>query len=176
MGRTSSNTQYGTIAVTLHWLSAILIFILLGSGFIASDTENSITKIMFLRFHVPIAIMILLLTIARICWWLFADKKPTPVAMPAWQMRLSRVTHLLLYFVIIVMSASGIGMMVLSGAGPIIFGGDAATLPDFWNYPPRLPHAIIARVFVVLLILHVGAALYHHFVKQDGLLRRMWFG
>ncbi|MBM3529390.1 MAG: hypothetical protein FJX62_14970 [Alphaproteobacteria bacterium] len=32
------------------------------------------------------------------------------------------------------------------------------------------------RVLVALLALHVGAALYHHFVRRDGLLRRMWFG
>lgn len=72
------------------------------------------------------------------------------------------------------MVASGIGMIALSGAAPLIFGGESALLPDFWKYPPLLPHAIGARLLLALLVLHVGAALYHQFVRRDGLLWRMW--
>ena len=57
----------------------------------------------------------------------------------------------------------------------MIFGGEGALLPDFWKYPPRVPHGIGARLLLALLILHAGAALYHHFVRPDGLLWRMWF-
>jgi len=73
------------------------------------------------------------------------------------------------------MIASGIGMIALSGAAPLIFGANSAPLPDFWKYPPRPPHAIGARLLLALLVLHVGAALYHHFVRRDGLLWRTWF-
>ena len=72
------------------------------------------------------------------------------------------------------MAASGIGMFVLSGAGPIVFGSEG-NLPDFTQYLPRVPHSIGARAMVALLVLHAGAALYHHFVKRDATLRRMWF-
>ena len=48
-------------------------------------------------------------------------------------------------------------------------------MPDFWNYKPRIRHGIGARLMVALFVFHAGAALYHHFVKKDGLLRRMWF-
>jgi hypothetical protein len=48
-------------------------------------------------------------------------------------------------------------MMALSGAVPLIFGGESALLLDFWKF------------------LHVCAALYRHFVRRDGLLWRMWF-
>ncbi len=73
------------------------------------------------------------------------------------------------------MVPSGIGMLAPSGAAPIIFGGDGALLPDFSKYPPRLAHGIGARLLLALLALHASAALYHHFVRRDGLLRRMWF-
>jgi len=85
------------------------------------------------------------------------------------------VVHVLFYVVILGMIASGIGMMVLSGAAPLIFGGESALLPDFWKYTPRVPHGIGARLLLALLVLHAGAALYHHFVRRDGLLWRMWF-
>ena len=83
--------------------------------------------------------------------------------------------HFLFYVVILGMAASGIGMMILSGAGPIIFSGSTETLPDFWEFLPRTPHGIGARVMIALLVLHVGAAIYHHFIKKDGLIGRMWF-
>lgn len=176
MSRKSSSTHYGTVAVTIHWLTAILIVVLLGSGFNAGGSEDSVAKVFFLRFHVPIGLTILLLTIARICWWVFADKKPEPVAMPVWQDRMSRVVHVVLYLAIIGLSTSGVGMMILSGAGPYIFGiEDPSLLPNFWDYIPRTPHGIVGRVLVVLIILHAGAALYHHFVVRDGLLSRIWF-
>lgn len=172
----SDKTNYGSVAVTIHWLSALLIVALIGSGFRAANTVDLDAKAQILTVHAPIGIAILLLTLARIGWWWFADKKPDPVAgVPRWQEISGRAVHVLFYVVILGMAASGIGMFVLSGAGPILFAGAEGQLPDFQNYLPRRPHGIGARVMVALLVLHTGAALYHHFVQKDGLLGRMWF-
>ena len=166
MAAKSTADQYGTVAVTLHWLSALLIIALIGSGFRADGAEDVVSKTGLLRVHVPLGIAILLLTLGRIGWWKFADKKPTPLPGPTWQDRGARAVHVLFYVVILGMAASGIGMLILSGAGPIIFGADATTLPDFWEYNPRTPHGIGARVVVALLVLHTGAALHHHLFQE----------
>ena len=50
----------------------------------------------------------------------------------------------------------GIGMMVLSGAAAVLFGGTDGALPNFWNYAPRVPHGIGARVMVALLVVRKG--------------------
>jgi cytochrome b561 len=172
----STSDQYGTVAVSIHWVSAVLVLILIGSGFRAANTVDPAAKAAILRVHVPIAIGVLALMLLRIVWWWGFDRKPGPVAgSPHWQERTAQVVHVLFYIVILGMIASGIGMMALSGAAPLIFGGDGALLPDFSKYPPRLPHGIGARLLIGLLVLHVGAALYHHFVRHDGLLWRMWF-
>ncbi len=175
MALKSTTDHYGTVAVTIHWLSALLIVVLIGSGFRAAGIEDSAAKAGILRLHLPLGIAILLLTLGRVGWWWFADKKPASMPMPTWQDRSSRTVHFLFYVVILGMAASGIGMMVLSGAGPIIFGGEASALPDFWDYLPRIPHGIGARLILVLFVIHVGAALYHHWLKKDDLLVRMWF-
>jgi cytochrome b561 len=172
----STRDHYGTMAVLIHWVSAVLIVVLIGSGFRAANTVDPAAKAAILRVHVPIAVAVLALTILRIAWWWRFDRKPDPVAgSPHWQERTAQAVHVLLYVVILGMTASGIGMLALSGAAPMIFGGEGALLPDFWRYPPRLPHGIGARLLLALLVLHVGAALYHHFVRRDGLLRRIWF-
>jgi cytochrome b561 len=176
MALKSTPNHYGTMAVSIHWLSVVLLLILIASGFRAAHTVDPATKAAILRVHVPIAVGVLALMILRIVWWFGFDRKPRPVTgSPHWQERTAQVVHVLFYVVILGMITSGIGMMVLSGAAPLIFGGQSALLPDFWKYPPRLPHAIGARLLLALLALHVGAALYHHFIRRDGLLWRMWF-
>ena len=62
--------------------------------------EDAAAKAAVLRVHVPLGVTILLLTLARIGWWFFADKKPAPVPMPRWQDRLARTVHVLFYVVI----------------------------------------------------------------------------
>lgn len=172
----SSPDRYGAIPITIHWLTAILILVALAAGFRAGNALDPAAKAAFLRVHIPAAIVVLLLTAFRIIWWWFFDKKPLPVqGSPLWQERLARSVHIALYIVILGMIASGVGMMVLSGAGPVIFGGAGATLPDFHQYPPRVPHGLGANLLLALLLAHIGAALYHQFIRRDGLLRRMWY-
>jgi len=169
--------RYGKVAVSIHWLSAILILALLGSGFRAANTMDAAEKAGFLRFHIPVAIIVLLLTLLRIVWWWRFDRKPLPVkGSPAWQELIARWVQVAFYVVILAMAASGVGMMVLSGAAPAIFGQTGAALPNFTDYPPRAPHGLGAFALVALFAFHGGAALYHHFIRRDGLLWRMWYG
>ena len=172
----STTDQYGAVSVTIHWLSAVLIMVLIASGLRADGLEDPASKADLLRAHVPLGGTVLLLTVARIGWWFFAEKKPGSLPMPIWQRHFSRAVHVLFYVMILGITASGIGMMVLSGAGPFLFGGSAMNLPNFNDYPPRIPHGIGARVMIAILVLHAGAALYHQFIRGDRLLRRMWFG
>ncbi|CAN7653986.1 cytochrome b [Rhizobium sp. LjRoot258] len=169
--------RYGAIAVSTHWLSAILILALLGSGFRAAYAMDAAAKAGFLRFHIPVAIVVLILTALRIVWWWRFDQKPLPLdGSPRWQERIARAVHASFYIVILGMVASGIGLMVLSGAAPAVFGESGAVLPNFAEYPPRVPHGLGAFLIVGLLIFHAGAGLYHEFVRRDRLLRRMWYG
>lgn len=173
----STTDRYGPVPVTVHWLNAILIIGLLGSGFQAGSATDVAAKAAFLRFHIPVAIVVLLLTAFRIIWWWRFDVKPRPVqGSPAWQERIASAVHVAFYIIILGMIASGIGMMVLSGAAPAVFGEPGALLPNFHDYPPRVPHGLGSVLLVTLVIFHAGAALYHQFVRRDRLLRHMWYG
>ncbi|MBB3610735.1 cytochrome b/b6 domain-containing protein [Rhizobium sp. BK602] len=173
----SSADRYGAVAISVHWLSAIMILALLGSGFRAANAMDAMVKAEILRFHIPIAIAVLLLTLLRIVWWWRFDNKPPAVqGAPLWQERIARGVHVAFYLIIIGMIASGIGTIALSGAGPAIFGAPAATLPNFTDYPPRGAHGLGALLLLALLAFHAGAAFYHQFFRGDGLLRRMWYG
>jgi cytochrome b561 len=86
-------------------------------------------------------------------------------------------THYLLYLAAFGMTLSGMGMAQASNLFQILFGNAGLGLPeDFWVYPPRAGHGITATVLILLLALHIGAALYHQFIRKDNLFARMWFG
>ncbi len=118
MGLKSTADRYGTMIVSIHWVSALLIIILLVSGFRAANTVDPVAKAAIIKFHLPLAIAVLALTILRIVWWWRFDRKPKPIAGSSyWQERLARGVHIFFYIVILGMIASGIGMVALSGAG-----------------------------------------------------------
>ena len=126
----STPDQYGRVAIAIHWVSALLIVALLVSGFRADATADAVGKITVLRAHAAMGITILILTLARIAWWRMADRKPpAPEGTTNSQHRAAQLVHVLFYVVILGMAVSGIGMLVLSGAGAILFGGMEDTTP-----------------------------------------------
>ncbi|TDT92514.1 cytochrome b561 [Azorhizobium sp. AG788] len=170
----SMTDRYGSVAVTIHWLSAIVTVVALLSGFRAAHAIDEATRAELLRTHIPAAIIVLLLTLLRMVWWLLVDQKPQPAAgMPRWQAWSARAVHIGFYVIILGMVASGIGMLLRSGAGPAVFSEMPAHLPNFHASRASIPHGIGARVLLALLATHVGAALYHHFIRRDGLIWRM---
>ena len=168
--------SYGSLAVAFHWISAAAILTLLLLGFLAASTADQSIKATLLRIHVPLGILTLVLTLARIGWWLF-DKRPgDPAGQPRWQAFAAHAVHALLYLLTLIMGASGIGLMILSGAGAILFFGAQGSLPRFEDLKPMIVHGGGAFAIVALLCVHVGAALYHQLFVRDRLLARMKVG
>jgi cytochrome b561 len=173
----SSPNRYGRVAIIIHWVSAALIIGLMIAGSIAADMVDLEAKAWLLRIHAPLGTAVLLLTLFRLAWWTFADKKPDEVAgIPHLQALAARAVHGLVYVAIIGLAGSGIAMMVMSGAGDILFGNAPGPLPDFWNYSPRMGHEVMAWLMAALLAAHVGGALYHQIILKDRLLSRMGLG
>ncbi|HEY9013367.1 MAG TPA: cytochrome b/b6 domain-containing protein [Devosia sp.] len=170
----STSTHYGAVAMTIHWVSAAAIFGLLISGTIMTGAGEGV-KASILPVHATIGVTVLLLTLLRIGWWRWADKRPQPVAnQPHSQHLAARIVHGLLYAGIIVLAASGIATLAFSGAIPALLAGTAP--PDFSELPPRLAHGLVGKALIALVVLHAGAALYHQFIRRDRLLGRMGVG
>lgn len=170
----STPAGYGAVAIALHWSIALFILIALASGFAADQIGPKAYTA--LRVHVACGLAAGLLTLVRIGWWWFADARPD--AAPNTQGVkgvLSRVVHVLLVIIPVGMLVSGVGMMILSGAGPALFGLVSGPLPDFARFPPRGSHAIGAFALLAMLVLHVAAAFYHQYVLRDELFHRLSF-
>ncbi len=170
-----SPVRYGSIAIALHWISAIAIIAMLGTGFAAAFGAEA-QKPMILRVHVPLGVLVVSLTIARIIWR-FIDTRPgDPAGQSRWQAFAAHSVHALLYVAVLVLGASGIGLMVLSGAAGVLFLGAPGPLPDFAEFAPMAVHASVAFALVSLILVHLGAVLYHQLVRRDRILSRMGIG
>jgi cytochrome b561 len=170
----SSGDRYGAVAIAIHWLTAFAVIGLLTSGLIVAGLTDSEAKASILSVHVPMGVLVLTLTVARIVWWLGFDRRPAVAEMKSQtQAALARFTHLAFYPLLIALGASGVALIALSGAASVLFFSAAGPLPDFWQFAPRAPHMIFAYALIALVALHVAAALFHQFAKQDGLLARM---
>lgn len=167
--------RYGNLATTLHWVSAAAIVVMVAVGFAAANSADAGRTAALLRLHVPLGLVVLALTVARLVWWLL-DRRPAAPAGPRWQRIAGRLNHAALYGIVLLMGMSGIGVMVLSGAAAIVFSGAATAMPHFFDFAPMKAHALGAIVLVALFGLHIGAALYHQFYRRDHLLARMRIG
>lgn len=169
----SSTDRYGSVAAIIHWVSALAVILMLASGQAMDFNDDLVASV--LPFHVLLGMVLGILTLFRILWWLAFDRQPAPQkGMGVVQERLARLVHLGLYAAILVMVASGIGMVSLTEAAPAIFGG--GILPEFEDVPPYMAHGLASRLLLLLVIGHIGAALWHHFIKRDGLIGRMRLG
>jgi len=175
MSLKSSANRYGTVAIALHWTSALAILGALAGGLVMAGSADANVVRTILPIHIALGSTALVLTLARIGWWIWGDRRPLPApGQPAAQELAARIVHGLLYLAILVLGTSGIATVVLSGAVPALLSG--APLPDFDTLIPRIAHGVLGKALIVLLAAHVGAALWHQFVRRDHLLARMGVG
>lgn len=171
------NTRYHPLQVSLHWLVVILIFATFLLGKYMSGLPNESGKIFSLGVHMALGFIIILVMAARLIAR-FRLPKPAPVtAGNAFFDWIGKAVHYALYVLVLLMAVSGISLSLQSGLTPIVFGGSGTPLPtDFYAFTARMLHGVIAPALLILIGLHVGAALYHQFVLKDNLLSRMGYG
>jgi cytochrome b561 len=85
------------------------------------------------------------------------------------------LTHYLLYLGALGMGISGLGLAMNAGLFQSVFAKVGALPQDFYIFPVRYGHGFTASALLGLVLLHIGAALYHQFIRKDNLMTRMSF-
>ncbi|MGZ5874633.1 MAG: cytochrome b [Bradyrhizobium sp.] len=170
--------KYHAFFVLIHWAVAFAIANLLLRGvlimrYIPNDDP---AKIDGLRAHMYAGTLVLVLMAIRLVLRRRGQHPPRATALNRQLDRLARVSHQLLYVLVISQALSGLYMAVETGL-PDVLIMDRGTLPeDFWVFPVRGVHYLLSRLLMATIALHITGALYHTFILKDGLLRRMSFG
>jgi cytochrome b561 len=134
-------------------------------------------KVAMLARHKSVGITILALAILRLAWRLMNPVPPQPLSMPRWQRVAAHVSHVALYSLILIIPVLG-WFMSSARNFPVSWFG-LVTLPDFIEPSKaafeffRAAHVTLAVTLFVLALVHIAAALKHHFIDRDDVLRRM---
>lgn len=169
--------QYRPPAKFFHWLTALCIVTVVTLGIAMVSAQPGDTQNALYFFHKSFGILILLLTGFRLLWRLYSPPPPLPPEVPAWQARIAEWTHRGLYVFLLALPMGGWLGTSAFGA-PIDFFG-LFQLPPLIDKNQELAgkiltaHKFAAFTLVAVLSVHIGAALHHHFIRRDTVLKRM---
>ncbi len=160
----------------LHWLMAVCILAMLfiGVGMVSTVMPKYLTLV---SIHKPLGIAILLLALVRLAVRLGYGAPSLPIDLPAPMKLAARLSHYAFYVLMIGMPLIGWGMLSAAAYPVVLFGGVQlpAILPQSDGLHALLwsAHFYLAFVFFALILLHVAAALFHAFIRRDGVFEAM---
>ncbi len=186
----NTTEKWGWPARVLHWVMALMILGMLFIGFYMVNIETDLIKqFQLIQQHKSFGFTVFVLAIIRVLWRLSNRQTPAlPASMPGWQKSASHISHYMLYALIFWMPLSGWFMASSSPLNnedaypfqipnmvfglfelpdPFPTGSEALMQPFAWA------HMLGAILLAAILVVHLAAALKHHFVDRDDILRRM---
>lgn len=169
--------QYGRISRFNHILLALLMIGAIAFGLYIEDLPRGPEKFEMIGLHKSFGVLILFLGLWRIFWRLKSGFLKPADGVSKVEFKLGHTAHILLLILIFLMPMSGYVMSEAKGYAVSFFGlfempplPDNKAVGDF----ARQAHDILGTVAIVLISLHVLAALKHHFINKDNTLLRMF--
>lgn len=168
-------TQYDPVAMGLHWAT---VFLVLANFLLSQFWEDFArpTRHLMIVTHMSFGILLGAAVIARIGWRLIPGHQ-LPLIVEGWVEIASKAVHWLLYLLLLAEAVLGFVLRWSGGEAMSFFG---LLLPSPLAKVPRPTHHLIAEThewvgwtIVILATAHALAALYHHYVVKDDVLRRM---
>lgn len=172
-----TSARYTPTAIALHWLIAAAIVALFALGFYMHGLELSPLKLRLFSYHKWGGVCVFALAVLRLAWRIGHRPPPLPAAMPRLERAVAHAGHHLLYLLMFAIPLIGWLASSAKGYTTVLFG--VLPLPDLLAPDPALADRLIQLHWAVNLLLaavvagHAAAALRHHFVLGDDVLRRM---
>lgn len=169
--------RFGVIARIFHWLVFLLLIGSFGLAWTMDGMRLSPAKLEIISWHKWVGVTVFLVVVLRLGWRLVNTTPTHPPDTKPLHKAAAALSHFLLYLILIVMPITG---WIMSSAKnlPVVylglfqipgpFAGDKAVARQMEEV-----HETLATVLLVLVAVHVLAALFHHFFLRDNVLRRM---
>jgi cytochrome b561 len=173
----SPQARYTAVAIALHWIVAAVIAFTFGLGLYMANLPASPLKLRLYSYHKWIGVTIFLLVVFRLLWRLTHRVPAPPPQMPRWQRIAAGISHVMLYVLTLVIPLSG--WMFSSASGFKVMYLGKIPLPDLVGKDKALAeqllltHELLNYFMAAVVVLHVAAALKHHWVDRDDVLQRM---
>lgn len=170
---------WGWPAKALHWLGAAAILVLLAHGWWMTHLAARPDRLANYTWHAALGYDLLALLVLRLLWrWTHQVPAPPP-GLERWEHVSAQAGHLALYLLMLAVTLTG---WALAGTFRSPMANDLAGIPV-----PAIvqssdrgvhgmfeeSHKVLAYVLAAVVLMHIGAALRHHFIKRNDVLRRM---
>ena len=166
---------YDAVAVTLHWLTVLFVLTQFALGELWGFAPRPVRHVM-VATHMSVGILLGLVVLFRIVWRLLPGHRVRP-AVSGWMEVASKAVHSLLYALLVAEAVLGFTLRWSGGEEMSFFG---LQIPSPFAAFSKPAHDLVGRVhelvgwtIIVLAAGHALAALMHHFVLRDDVLRRM---
>jgi len=169
--------KFGRVTIFVHWVTAVAVVVAAAFGLTSVYADSTeLTRAMTL-YHQSLGTALFILVLFRAAWRVTHPAPPPLAGTPAFRRIGAAATHGLLYVMLIFLPLTGYIGLAARGREISIMG--LFTLPNM--VPVSRPLSVNAQdlhnygqyVLYALVLLHVGGALYHHYILKDGLMRRM---
>jgi cytochrome b561 len=161
-------SRYGLAPSLLHW---IIVASVIAEYFIAEAGEDAEG---LMGLHMSIGLAIFVLATLRLAWRLLDVRPAWPATMGPRQVLVARIVHGAFYALLFALPVTGWLLASAEGESASFFG--LFTLPAAPAADEELleaTHETMFNILVALALLHVAAALKHHFIDRDGVLKGM---
>lgn len=170
----NTDMKYGSVSKFFHWLVFLLVTTLILVGFFWQNTGAM--KPTVINVHKLVGILTFCIVLLRM-WWTLSNAKPQVPNAKRWEKILEHTAHGLIYVCLLAMPLSGWVMVTAAGRPPHLFGLTIPMPGIAKNMATAMTaggvHLIVAWTLIVLVGLHILAALKHHFINKDIVLKRM---
>jgi cytochrome b561 len=169
--------RYSAVAQGFHWIIAGLIVTQFTLAWMADDLPLGMHKLALLARHKSFGMTVLMLAVLRLLWRLFNRPPELPAGMSKTERILAKATHAVFYVLLFVMPLTGWLMSSAKNYSVSWFG--QFTWPNLiapdegWFEALRITHGLLSWLLLSLAVLHILAALKHHFWNKDDVLKRM---
>ena len=176
----TDTTGYTGTAKTLHWTIVALLIVQFIAAWTMPDIKRDTKPDTLINLHISVGVLILFVAVLRLARRVGHPEPPPQDGLPPWQVQSARAVHWLLYALLFVLPVLGWLNASWRGFPVIMFGLELpkllATRAPGWGWTGDV-HALLATYGLLTLVgLHVAAALYHYFIRRDGVLQRMLLG
>ena len=170
--------HYDRVAKSLHWLIVALLIAQYIFAWTMPHIGRTVPKSILIDCHLWFGVAILLVAVVRLIWRIMHGEPVPEDGLPPWQVASARIMHWLLYVLLFVVPI--LGWINASWRNMPVTVFNLIELPKLigtrapgWSWTGDT-HVLIAEYgLLVLAGLHIAAALYHYFVRRDGVLQRM---
>lgn len=180
MGARNDINEYGSVARMLHWIVFALIASMLALGLYFSELPKGEHKNTMMMLHASLGTLLIVLMIGRLLWRRRNVRPEHPAGSPAWQKPVATWLHRGLYLLVFLQMAVGVLISATVGRAQPFFGLFEIPVPapqsDELHEWLEEVHELGWQIIAVAVSIHVLAALYHHFIAKDDVLRRMTVG